>query len=127
MAKILLVDDSRFQRNYVSKMLVRMGHEVITAENGKAGLEMSQSEKPDLIITDILMPVLDGIGFLRGLKEQNSRIPAIVSSADIQESTRTECLDLGAIDFLTKPAKRTGLETAIAKALGVTSGEGSKC
>jgi CheY-like chemotaxis protein len=127
MAKILLVDDSRFQRNYVSKMLVRMGHEVITAENGQLGLEMAKSETPDMIITDILMPVMDGISLLRGLKEQHSQIPAVVASADIQKTTRAECLELGALDFMTKPVKRVGLEAAIIKALGVSSEEASKC
>lgn len=127
MAKILLVDDSRFQRNFMSKMLTGMGHEVVTAENGKLGLEMADSERPDLIITDILMPVMGGIELLHRLKEQNSQIPALVASADIQETTRAECLELGAIAFLTKPIKPIGIETAIAKALDCSAKEGSQC
>jgi len=96
MARILLVDDSKFQRKCMSKMLTDLGHDVSQAENGQMGLQMLDEAKPDLIITDLLMPVLDGIGLLRGLNEVKHPVPALVVSADIQEATKTECMQLGA-------------------------------
>ena len=127
MAKILLVDDSSFQRKNTAKMLTEMGHQVTTTENGQTGLDLAESDQPDLIITDIQMPVMDGISFLRALQKRGLLIPTIVASADIQETTRDECLALGAKAFLTKPVKPTGLEQAISEALGMSTKEGAGC
>ncbi len=127
MTKILLVDDSAFQRKNITKMLTEMGHQVTMAENGRTGLDLAEGDRPDLIITDILMPVMDGITFLRALKKRGILIPTIVTSADIQETTRDECLKLGAKAFLTKPVKPTGLEQAIAQSLGSSAKEGAGC
>lgn len=113
MARILLVDDSKFQRKCMSGMLRNLGHDVSEAEDGEKGLQMLETAKPDLIITDLLMPVLDGISLLRGLNERHCPAPAIVVSADIQEPTRQECLQLGAKAFLNKPVNSATLEAAI--------------
>jgi len=122
-AKILLVDDSSFQRKNLSKLLTSMNHDVITAENGEVGLEKVEAENPDLILTDVLMPVMDGISFLRALRTRGLKTPSIVSSADIQTATREECLRLGAKAFLTKPVKGPELEQAIGQALKISAGE----
>jgi len=127
MAKILLVDDSNFQRKNVAKLLTNLGHEVITAENGQTSLKRTETERPDLIITDLLMPVMDGISYLRALKSKNILIPIIVASADIQETTRRECLGLGARLFLTKPVNSDDLESAVTRSLGISAGESAKC
>lgn len=127
MRKILLVDDSSFQRKTVGKMLQAMGYEVIAAENGQVGLEKAESEHIDLIITDLLMPVMDGISYLRGLKSRKLTIPTIVASADVQESSKTECLRLGAKAFLTKPVKEADMKKAIATALAGVLGERAQC
>jgi len=122
-AKILLVDDSSFQRKNVGKMLVAMGHQVIVAENGEVGLEKVEAENPDLVRTDVLMPVMDGISFLRTMRTRGLKVPSIVATADIQEATREECLRLGANAFLTKPIKVPELESAINQALRVSTRE----
>ena len=127
MAKILLIDDSKFQRKNVSRLLTGMGHEVSEAENGEIGLQTVETFKPDLIITDLLMPVLDGLSVLRSLKKRGCKTPAIVVSADIQESTRQECLQLGAKAFLTKPVNTADIETAISKFVTSSRGEKSRC
>lgn len=127
MAKILLVDDSSFQRKNIAKLLTNLGHEVVTAENGQTGLKQTETERPDLIITDLLMPVMDGISYLRALKSKNILIPIIVASADIQETTRKECLGLGARLFLTKPLKPADLESAVTQSLGMSARESAKC
>jgi len=127
MARILLVDDSSFQRKSVCRLLSDLGHEVAEAENGEVGLHLAESKKPDLIITDLLMPVMDGLSLLRGLKRRGLATPAIVASADIQQATREECLHLGARAFLTKPITTADLETAIGQALDPRVGEKSGC
>lgn len=127
MAKILLVDDSGFQRKNLSKTLTSMGHEVTTAENGEAGLQAVEDEPPDLIITDLLMPVMDGMSYLRALKSRNIMIPTIVASADIQESTREECMKLGARDFLTKPVNSSDLKNVIGQLLNASTRETTGC
>jgi len=127
MAKVLLVDDSSFQRKNISKMLVAMGHEVVAAENGQVGLEKAKTDQPDLIITDLLMPVMDGISYLRGLKSRKLSIPVVVISADVQEASKAECLRLGAKAFLTKPVKETDLEETIDKAFTGVPGESTRC
>ena len=127
MAKILLVDDSKFQRKTVTRLLVDLGHEVAEAENGAVGLNMVDTVKPDLIITDLLMPVLDGIGLLRGLKKKGCKTPAVVVSADIQEQTQQECLKLGAKAFIPKPVNEAKIEALLNQYLGTARGEKSKC
>ena len=123
MARILLVDDSAFQRKNIAKLLTSMDHDVITAENGEVGLEKVEAENPDLVVTDVLMPVMDGISFLRAMRTRGLKVPSIVSSADIQESTREECLRLGAKAFLTKPVKAPDLERAISQTLSRSARE----
>ena len=123
MARILLVDDSNFQRKNVGKMLVALGHEVVTAENGQVGLDKVEAENLDLVLTDVLMPVMDGISLLRTMRTRGLKVPSIVASADIQEATREECLRLGAAAFLTKPIKAPELERAINQALSVSTRE----
>jgi len=127
MAKILLVDDSKFLRKCMSRMLCDLGHEVAQAENGEMGLQMLEAVKPDVIITDLLMPVVDGIGLMRGLKERNCTIPVVVVTADIQESTKQECLQLGAKAFLNKPHKSDDLEAALNQFLNPKSPERTRC
>lgn len=127
MAKIVLVDDSRFQRKRMSQLLSDLGHDVIQAENGELGLQKIEEVSPDVVITDLLMPVLDGIGLLRGLKEQNSNYPVIVVTADIQEPTKKECLELGAMAFLNKPHNINDLAAALNQVLHPQSKESTQC
>lgn len=127
MAKILLVDDSKFQRKCMSRILCDLGHEVVQAENGEMGLQMVKSDKPEIVITDLLMPVMDGIGLLRGLKEENCTIPVVVVTADIQESSKLECLQMGAKAFLNKPHNRGDLEAALNQFLKPKGTEKAKC
>ena len=103
MAKILIVDDSLFQRRSIRKILDRRAHEIQEATNGKEGLEKLQIFQPECIILDILMPDMDGLGFLKLVRQQGKTTPIIVLTADIQETTRRECLQLGATEIVYKP------------------------
>lgn len=78
--KILIVDDSSFKRKALGYVIERHGHEVIEAGDGEEGLEKARSYRPDLIVSDLLMPKMDGFNFLRNLKkdEQLKGIPFVV-------------------------------------------------
>ncbi len=103
-ASILIVDDNPDMRTYIQRLTMRE-FRVETAPNGQIALEMVQQKQPDLIISDIMMPVLDGIGLLRALKAnpETAAIPVIFLSARAGEEARIEGYDTGADDYLVKP------------------------
>ncbi len=109
-SKILIVDDSLFSRTATKKLLEGWDFQILEAVNGKEALEIIFNEKPDLVFLDLLMPELDGFGVLKQLNKKGLKIPVIVVSADIQESTKRQCLNLGAIDYFNKPINVDQLE-----------------
>ena len=115
MAKILIVDDSLFSRLHTCKPLREAGYELVEANDGNEGLAAMAEHHPDCIITDLLMPNLDGIGFLAALKERGDTTPTLVLTADIQDSKRQQCLELGARGFLFKPVAKDQLLAEIAE------------
>jgi signal transduction histidine kinase len=102
--EILLVDDNADMREYLAGLL-GWRFDVVQAENGKAALEQAASHVPDLVLTDIMMPVLDGFGLLEGLRKNPATrtVPVIMLSARAGEEARIEGVDAGADDYLTKP------------------------
>ena len=117
MARILVVDDSSFARLRICNLLQDAGHQTEEAENGRLGLAKVLAASPDCIVTDLLMPELDGIGLLKALREQGLAVPVIVLTADIQESRLRECYDLGAKRFLSKPPQQKALLAALEQVL----------
>ena len=117
MPKVLIIDDSGFQRKIITSILEAEGNTVLTAENGRAGFDIAVKESPDLIICDLLMPELDGYGLLRLVRDHNLAIPVLILTSDIQNTTRSECLALGALDVLNKPVKKETLVPVIKDAL----------
>ena len=118
MSRILVIDDSKFQRSSLAKKLASLGHEVKEAGNGKEGLEIIGEDNVfDCILSDLHMPEMDGFELLRNLKEQDNKAPVIVISADIQEETQQEISELGGIGFITKPIKIEVLKEALEKVL----------
>ena len=115
MIKILVVDDARLSRNVIVNMIRKAGHEVLTATNGREGLEKALAEKPDLIFSDMLMPVMDGLEMLEALRDKNVQAPVFMLTANIQETTRQQSFKLGASGFINKPIKEEELLKAIAK------------
>jgi DNA-binding response OmpR family regulator len=115
MKKILLIEDNLEVRENTTEILELAGYEVITAPNGKIGVELAQQEKPDLIICDIMMPELDGFGVLHILnkKPETSGIPFIFLTARTEKTDIRKGMNLGADDYLTKPFDDTDLLNAI--------------
>lgn len=117
MATILIVDDSKFSRGRVASALAPLGHQLVEADNGARALECIRQQLPDLLITDLLMPEVDGFGLLIALQQEGLQVPAIVISADIQTSSRARAIELGAIDFINKPFKPSDLLQLASQAL----------
>jgi two-component system, chemotaxis family, chemotaxis protein CheY len=113
MARILIIDDSSFQRGIIRKTLQQSGYETIEAKDGREGLLRAVDAAPDLILLDLVMPEIDGFTVLTELHNQGITVPVLVLTADIQEMTRDQCLALGAAGFLNKPVKAENLITAV--------------
>jgi len=115
MKKILLIEDNADIRDNTGEILVLAGYEVITAENGKAGVHKAQEQTPDLIICDIMMPELDGYGVLHILSKSpaTARIPFIFLTAKTEKADIRKGMELGADDYLTKPFSDSELLNAI--------------
>lgn len=102
---ILVVDDNRYIRRMLSQRLEREGYPTVTAENGRMALEKVRSQPFDLVITDIMMPEMDGYQLLEHLKADSNlrHIPVIVVSAVDNLDSVIKCIELGAEDYLFKP------------------------
>ena len=105
--RILVVDDSATIRRSAETMLTKEGCEVITAENGFGAILAVEEQKPDVVITDIMMPRLTGLEFLKAIKNNpaTAEVPVFLISAMDQADMVQQGLDLGAADYITKPFK----------------------
>lgn len=105
MPKVLLVEDNEMNRDMLSRRLIRNGFEVIMAVNGQEGIDMAGSSKPDVILMDMSLPVLDGWEATRRLKADPSTaaIPVIALTAHAMPADKEKALAAGCDDFDTKP------------------------
>ena len=105
MIKILLVEDNEMNRDMLSRRLIRKGYEVVIAVDGQQGVSMAASEKPDLILMDMSLPIIDGWAATRQIKEDQAlaSIPIIALTAHAMEPDRDKALDAGCDDYDTKP------------------------
>jgi len=113
--KILLIEDNKDMRENTAEILALSGYNTLTAKDGKEGVEMARKENPDLIICDIMMPVLDGYGVLHVLSKNPSTagIPFIFLTAKAERSDMRKGMEMGADDYLTKPFDDVELMNAI--------------
>lgn len=104
-AKILIVEDDKAIVEMLEYNLQEAGYEIVSALNGEEGLALAGRERPDLIILDIMLPIIDGFEVCRMLKNDNAvaHIPIIILSAKSQETDKVVGLELGADDYVTKP------------------------
>jgi CheY-like chemotaxis protein len=102
MARILVIDDSEFVREFLSDCLSEAGHEVLIAENGTEGLELFSSKTPDCVLLDVLLPDIDGIEVLRRLRGVNASVPVMLMTGDDPGWARRTCEEYGANGFLSK-------------------------
>jgi CheY-like chemotaxis protein len=119
MARILLVEDNEMNRDMLSRRLSRRGFEVLVAENGQAGVELTISERPDLILMDMSLPVMDGWEATRRIKADpaTTGIPIIALSAHAMASDREAALQAGCDDYDSKPVDLSRLVQKIEQLL----------
>ncbi len=112
---VLTVDDSRTMRDMLRLALAQAGFEVLQAEDGVAGLEMLDLERPDVIVTDINMPRLDGFGFIEGVRsdERNRAIPILVLTTESDGDKKMRARRAGATGWIIKPFDPVKLVDAI--------------
>jgi two-component system cell cycle response regulator DivK len=119
MAKILLVEDNEMNRDMLSRRLERRGYQIVIAVDGAEGVAMARSEKPDLILLDMSLPVLDGWEAARQLKgaDGTKGIPIIALTAHAMAGDREKALEAGCNDYDTKPIELPRLLEKIAALL----------
>lgn len=115
MKKLLLIEDDITVRENTAELLELSDYDVLTAPNGKIGIEKARQEKPDIIVCDIMMPEVDGYGVLEALSQssETANIPFIFLSAKTEHKDIRRGMDLGADDYLTKPFEEEELLSAI--------------
>ncbi len=120
MPKILLVEDNEMNRDMLSRRLERKGYQVVLALDGQSGVEMAQSQTPDLVLMDMSLPVLDGWEATRRLKANaaTEHIPVIALTAHAMSSDREKALEAGCDDYDTKPIELSRLLGKIEALLG---------
>ena len=127
MARILLVEDNEMNRDMLSRRLNRRGFEVLIAEDGGLAISMTQTERPDLVLMDMSLPVIDGWEATRRLKAdpETAGIPIIALTAHAMESDRERALEVGCDDYDSKPVDLPRLLGKIETLLGSDGGSSS--
>ena len=120
MPKILLVEDNEMNRDMLSRRLIKKGYEIVMAVDGQEGVAMATSEKPDLILMDMSLPVIDGWEATRLIKAAptTARIPIIALTAHAMSDDREKAMASGCDEFDTKPIELPRLLEKIGKLLG---------
>lgn len=117
MDKILIIDDNKLILRTLRESITKMGYTTIEAEDGEKGLLLVNSEKPDLVITDIQMPGIDGLEVLSRIRKLNIPLPIIVLTGVGDVALTIKSIQFGAFDFLEKPIDLAKLKTTIQLAL----------
>lgn len=120
MARILIVDDSPSQLMSIRRIVEKLGHEALTAEDGAAGAEAAKREIPDLVLMDVVMPNLNGFQATRAITRDptTKHIPVILVTTKDQDTDRVWGMRQGAKAYITKPFNETELANLISQYLG---------
>jgi len=116
-SRILVVDDEESMREFLRILLEKEGHQVTTAGDGAAALALATKQDMDLIISDIKMPRLDGVGLLAGLRQHGLEVPMIMVTAYASSDSAIQAMKHGAFDYITKPFKVDEVRLVIQQAL----------
>src|SRR6185437_16976484 len=119
MARILIVDDSPSQLVGLKRIVEKLGHQVITAEDGSAGVEAAKREVPDLILMDVVMPNLNGFQATRTISKDaaTAHIPVVLVTTKDQETDKVWGMRQGARAYVTKPIKEEELVATLKELL----------
>ena len=119
--RVLVVDDDPAILKLCAEVLQRDGHQVETAENGRAALELIREGEFDVILSDILMPELDGLQLLRGVRERDLDVPVILMTGNPNTETAIQAIDHGVLRYLVKPMSIGTLSEAVTQAVRLRS------
>ncbi|MCR1810509.1 response regulator transcription factor [Sulfurospirillum sp. hDNRA2] len=108
-SSILLAEDEENLRNSFKKVLLLYVKEVFTAANGEEAFEIYQNHRPDIVITDVKMPKLNGLELIKKIRKENQETPIIVTSAYTDKDLLLESIKLSLVDYLVKPIKEKDL------------------
>lgn len=114
--RLLIIDDEENMRHMLSSVMTRAGYRVSMAADGSQGIEVLEKEQFDLVLCDLKMPVMDGLGFLRTLRGKGDTTTVIMMSAYATVDTAVEAMKQGAYDFITKPFKNDEILIILEKA-----------
>ena len=112
-----MVDDERLIRGLLKEMLGAAGYEVVTASGGRKAVVLFSMDRYDLVITDIVMPGMDGIEVLRAIKDAKPQVPVIMITGYPAEDTEARLVKLGATAYIAKPFDANVMKSTVAKAL----------
>jgi len=118
--RILAVDDEPHMRRLLEISLRQAGYQPVVAENGREALTILRNDNIDLIVSDLHMPVMDGLKLLETLRAENIETPVIIVTAQGEVSSAVQAMKLGASDYILRPFDLETLEIAISRALSVT-------
>jgi CheY-like chemotaxis protein len=124
MTKVLLVEDNEMSRDMLSRRLIRRGFEVVFAVDGKQGVDAARREKPDIILMDMSLPIMDGWEATRCVKSDDATrgVPVIGLTARAMSGDREKAIDAGCDDYDTKPVELDRLIGKIERLLGLRKG-----
>ena len=120
MAKVLLVEDNEMNRDMLSRRLIRRGFQVVFAVDGQQGVDLARSERPDIILMDMSLPVIDGWEATRRVKADDATrsVPVIGLTAHAMAGDREKAIEAGCDDYDTKPVELDRLISKIERLLG---------
>jgi two-component system, cell cycle response regulator DivK len=125
MTKVLLVEDNEMNRDMLSRRLIRRGFQVVFAMDGQQGIDLARSERPDIILMDMSLPVIDGWEATRRVKADAATrsVPVIGLTAHAMSGDREKAIEAGCDDYDTKPVELDRLISKIDRLLGTAKGE----
>jgi two-component system cell cycle response regulator DivK len=125
MTKVLLVEDNELNRDMLSRRLIRRGFQVVFAMDGQQGIDLARSERPDVILMDMSLPILDGWEASRRLKADDATrsVPVIGLTAHAMSGDREKAIEAGCDDYDTKPVELDRLIGKIERLLGTAKDE----
>jgi two-component system cell cycle response regulator DivK len=124
MAKVLLVEDNEMNRDMLSRRLIRRGFQVVFAMDGQQGVDLARSERPDIILMDMSLPVIDGWEATRRVKADDATrsVPVIGLTAHAMSGDREKAIEAGCDDYDTKPVELDRLIGKIERLIGAAKG-----
>jgi two-component system, cell cycle response regulator DivK len=125
MTKVLLVEDNEMNRDMLSRRLIRRGFQVVFAVDGQQGIDLARSERPDVILMDMSLPIIDGWEASRRLKADDATrsVPVIGLTAHAMSGDREKAIEAGCDDYDTKPVELDRLIGKIERLLGTAKDE----